>query len=330
MPGPAGYGRGGTEPTVTDAAFVLGMMAGRKLAGGIAFDNRLARAALVPLAEALAFEIEDVARGVITIVNANMANTIREITIEQGHDPRRATLVPFGGAGALFGTLLSRELEIGQIVVPLYAGNFSAWGLLGADLRRTAALTRVMHLGPEAVEAANAILDGLFADLDARVPGGVGPDSSREVALDMRYVGQEHTLTIAAQVDSGRIIQGPESIRETFTRDYLRTFGLTMEEDVQLVSVRATTRTSLPRRGQSGSWLSDDGEMAPHSFSAYSFTRNAWADFTVLDRSSLSVGTVVDGPAIIVEDTATTYLDAEFSARVHPSGSLFISDMGGA
>lgn len=330
VPGPAGYARGGTEPTVTDAAFVLGMMAGRKLAGGIAFDNDLARAAFAPLAADLDFEIEDVARGVLTIVNANMANTIREITIEQGHDPRRATLVPFGGAGALFGTLLSRELEVAQIVVPLYAGNFSAWGLLGADLRRTAALTSVMHLGPEAVEEANAILVGLFAELDARIPGGIDPDSSREVALDMRYVGQEHTLTIEAQADSGRITQDPESIRETFTRDYLRTFGLTMEEDVQIVSVRATTRTSLPRRGQSGSWTTSGNESVPLLFSAYSFTREAWTDFTVLERSTIPVDTVVDGPAIILEDTGTTYLDAEFSARVHPSGSLFISDMGGS
>jgi N-methylhydantoinase A len=305
------------------------MLAGGKLAGGIAFDNELARAAFAPLGKALRFEIEDVARGVLTIVNANMANTIREITIEQGHDPRQAKLVAFGGAGPLFATLLARELEIREIVVPLYVGNFSAWGLLGADLRRTAALTRVMQLGPEAVEEANVMLERLFAELDARAAGGIDSGSSREAALDMRYVGQEHTLTVAVEMSSGSIAQGSESIRTAFTRDYLRTFGLTMDEEMQIVSVRATARTSLSRRGQTEIWASDSRGM-PRSLPAYSFTRDEWTDFAVLERSSLAVDTAIDGPAIILEETGTTYLDVEFTARVHRSGCMFISDMGGS
>jgi len=145
-PGPACYGRGGTQPTVTDAAFMLGMLGEGVLASGIALDADSARAAMAPLAEQLGFEVDDVARGIMTIAAANMANAIREITVEQGQDPRRATLAPFGGAGPLFGTLLARELEIKQIVVPPYAGNFSAWGLLGADLTQSAARTRIMKL----------------------------------------------------------------------------------------------------------------------------------------------------------------------------------------
>ena len=329
VPGPAGYGRGGTEATVTDAAFVLGMMAGRSLAGDIEYDTDLSITAFSPLSDALGLTVDEVARGTLAIANANMANTIREITIEQGHDPRQAKLVPFGGAGALFATLLARELELTEIVVPPYAGNFSAWGLLGADLRRTASLTRVLALERKALEEANEMLQGLFADLEARVTSEEAPDARREVNLDMRYVGQEHTLTIAVDADSGRITQEPESIRETFTRDYLRTFGLTMEEEAQIVSVRATTRAGLPRRRDIASWQARASDAAARSVSAYSFTRQEWLDFAVLDRFSLAPETVIDEPAIILEDTSTTYLDADFTARVHPSGCLFISDVGG-
>ena len=330
VPGPAGYGRGGTRPTVTDAAFVLGMMAGRTLAGDIEYDTELSVNAFSPLAESLGLGVEQVAQGTLTIANANMANTIREITIDQGHDPRQAKLIPFGGAGALFATLLARELELTEIVVPPYGGNFSAWGLLGADLRRTAALTRVLPLEQESIDEANQMLAGLFEELEARVGSDDAPGSRREVNLDMRYLGQEHTLTIEAEADEGGITQGPESIRETFTRDYLRTFGLTMEEEAQIVSVRATTRAGLPRRRDIGAWQTDASDAAPGSVSAYSFTRQEWLDFAVLERFSLAPETVIDEPAIILEDTSTTYLDAEFTARVDPSGCIFISDTGGS
>ena len=157
----------------------------------------------------------------------------------------------------------------------------------------------MLALERKALEEANEMLQGLFADLEARVTSEEAPDARREVNLDMRYVGQEHTLTIAVDADSGRITQEPESIRETFTRDYLRTFGLTMEEEAQIVSVRATTRAGLPRRRDIASWQARASDAAARSVSAYSFTRQEWLDFAVLDRFSLAPETVIDEPAII-------------------------------
>src|SRR5205823_2195615 len=159
----AAYGRGGTRPTVTDAALVLGMLADGELAGGLILDVAKARAALAPLGERLGQSVEEVARGVLRIATANMAHTIREITIEQGHDPRGARLMPFGGAGPLFGCLLARDLDIRELVVPPYAGNFSAWGLLGADLTQTAARTRITPLTTDGLAGANTTLAELFA-----------------------------------------------------------------------------------------------------------------------------------------------------------------------
>lgn len=117
-PGPVCYGRGGTEPTVTDAATALGMLALGEVASGVRLDLEAARASVAALGETVGLDGESVAQGVLTIANAQMANAIRSITVEVGEDPRQAALVAFGGAGPLFGTLLARELEIARIVVP--------------------------------------------------------------------------------------------------------------------------------------------------------------------------------------------------------------------
>jgi N-methylhydantoinase A len=324
-PGPACYGRGGTRPTVTDSAFVLGMLAEGHLAGGISLDGALARGALEPLAAELSFEFEDVARGVMTITGANMANAIREITIERGQDPRQARLMAFGGAGPLFATLLAQELDIGEIVVPPYAGSFSAWGLLGSDLTRTAARTRIRKLSSESLAEANAVLEELFAGLEARGNDGTGK-SRREVGFDMRYAGQEHTLTISVPSDAGVVSAETDEVHELFTRDYARTFALTMEEDVEIVSLRATLRTPLPRREQEDHVAAGDGHPVS-SVEAYSFTRGEWLQFEVVDRAALAPGSELEGPAIVLEPTATTYVDADYVGRVD-SACIFLRKRG--
>jgi N-methylhydantoinase A len=326
VPGPACYGRGGTQATVTDAAFVLGMLGQGNLASGITLDGEAAEAALAPLAEKLGFTIEHTARGVMTIAAANMANAIREITIERGRDPRTAKLMPFGGAGPLFGTLLARELEITEIVVPPYAGNFSAWGLLGADLTQTSARTKIMPLRDETLPDAAAILDELFAQLDARADGRGG--FAREIGLDMRYVGQEHSLTVAVPGD-GRIGADAAEIAQAFTADYDRTFGHVMDEAVEIVSMRATIRNPLPRREATlaAAPIESNGAIGGTA-SAWSFTRGERLDFAIVDRASIDESGI-EGPAIILEETATTYLDAEFRAHAGAGGVLHLTDVKG-
>jgi len=321
-PGPASYRRGGTRPTVTDAAAALGMLAEGRLAGGVTLDADAARDALRPLGERLGLTVEEVARGVLTIVTANMANAIREITVEQGQDPRVCTLMPFGGAGPVFGTLLAQELEIGRIAVPPVAGNFSAWGLLGADLVRTASRTRIVRLGDDVVDTVDDLLGELFAAVSARVREG--EEAEREVGLDMRYTGQEHFLTIRAPSADGRVATDEAGLREVFTRDYDRTFGHTMEGPIEVVAVRATARTRLPRRAQERH-VGDGSGAAPRTFPAWSFTRNETLPFQVVERASLAPGSMLSGPAILLEETATTYLDAGWHASVHETGSLFLT-----
>ncbi len=326
VPGPASYGRGGTEPTLTDCALVLGMLGEGKLASGIKLDVGLATSALEAVAKKLDYSAEDTAKGVVTIIAATMANTIREITIDQGVDPRQTKLLAFGGAGPLMATHLARELNIGEIIVPPYAGNFSAWGLLGADLTQAGARTKIMKLSDETVQEANRLAADMFTDLEARQASGVGGgERSREVSFDMRYVGQEHWLSVSLESRDGQVTMTAKQVREAFTREYDRTFRSTMEEDAEIVSVRATVRKPLPRREEGEVSARGTGSRNDGRLEAYSFTAERKMPFALVDRAALSVGDTVEGPAIIGEETATTYLDAGFRATVHKSGCLFIT-----
>ena len=313
-PGPACYDRGGTEPTVTDAALALGMLGPGELAGGIVLDRGLAVRALEQLRLGSA---EEAARGVITIAAASMADAIREITVEQGRDPREAVLVAFGGAGPLFATLLADELDIARVVVPRHAGNFSAWGLLGADVTRERSATRIIRLSDDGLKGARQQLDELFALLEARDGNG----DVRDARLDLRYVGQEHTLTVSLPAAGGA-----DELRERFDRDYDRTFGHAMDEEVEIVSLRATLTTPLPARGERIAAVQADGGAA--TTDAWSFAHDETLSFTTVGRDALAPGAEIAGPAILLEQTAVTYLDPGFIARVHESGALLLERSG--
>jgi N-methylhydantoinase A len=320
VPGPACYGRGGTSATVTDAAFLLGMLGGGELASGIVLDRDLAAGAIQPLANQLGYTVEQTAQGIMTIAAAGMASAIRSITIERGHDPREAVLMPFGGAGPLFATLLARELEIRRLVIPPYAGNFSAWGVLAADLVQTSARTRILPLVDEALPEANALFAELFASLEARTssPRDVAP----EIALDLRFVGQEHSLTVP--VPGGREIAATaEEIRHQFFADYERTFGHLIDEQVQVVSFRATLRTMLPRIASSS--IAGNSHGTRGSLPAWSFTQGEQLEFAIVPREDIGADGIA-GPAIVIEETATTYLDADFAARADDAGVLHVTD----
>ena len=324
-PGPACYGKGGDNACMTDAAFYLGMLGEGRLASGLQLDLALAENALQPLAGKLGYGMDETAIGIMDIASASMADAIREITVEQGIDPRKLKLLAFGGAGPLMSTLLARDLDITGIVIPPHAGNFSAWGLLGADLTRATARTRIMRLDDDGLANVNDILEEMYSDLAARAgSSGDGDEWAREAGLDMRYKGQEHTLSINVPGDNGRVTISTEQVREIFTRDYDRTFGNTMDEPVEIVSIRATVRHALPRRSEGLCAL--NGSDGTHTIrEAYSFTEKKRMDFRILDRSSMQAGDTLAGPAIINEPTATTYLDANWACEVHGSGCLFIS-----
>jgi N-methylhydantoinase A len=326
-PGPACYGRGGSEPTVTDAALHLGMLGHGVVAGGLQLDCARAAEAMASLTAPLALDNAAVGRGIITIAASHMADAISEITIERGYDPRRATLVVFGGAGPLFGTALAKALDITRIVVPQHAGNFSAWGLLGADLTRSAARTHITPLGPAGLDRVDQILAELFEELRRRQSTDVQAEALlHEAVLDVRYIGQEHTLSVAPPLKGDALDIDANALGVSFEREYARTFGDTMDEQMEVVNIRATIRGVLTRHPRSAVAAPRE-KPSFDSVEAYSFTRKAQTEFVVVDRSSLAEGQPTNGPAIIVEPTATTFLDCGFEAALDPSGSLLIRDL---
>jgi N-methylhydantoinase A len=328
-PGPAAYGRGGRAPTVTDAAVLLGMLPAEEISGGVTLDRDLAEAAFAELTERLGFSsAAEVARGVVQIVVAQMGDAIRGVTVDRGQDPREASLVAFGGAGPLFGGLLAAELGAQAMIVPPYAGNFSAWGLLRAEVARTASRTYISEISSPGLDGVRSIADTLFAQLEA---GESDVELRRSVQLDIRFVGQEHTLTVAGPMRGRSIADEPEQLTETFLREYDRTFGSTIDERVEIVCVRAIVdaasdaAASAPVNGSAHTEPRAAGAVSARTRPAWSFTAERELAFALVQRAELAPGSRLDGPAIVLEPTATTYVDEGSSLEVHPQAALVIS-----
>lgn len=321
VPGPCCYGRGGTEPTVTDAAGVLGMLGPGELSAGLNLDFELSRRALAALGQRLELGVDEAAEGVMKVVTAHMATAIRSLTIEQGRDPRDAQLIAFGGAGPLFGCLLLSELNLPSVVIPQHAGNFSAWGLLAQDVTRSLATTFVHPLDPPGLAAAEAILETLYARLAERTYEYAGAMELREPALDLRYQGQEYTLTIRFE-PNGTGEGDAGLLRSRFEEEYRRSFSHTLGSAVEIVNVRANLRAMLPKDFRPTIFEGVNSGRA--SIEAYSHNARSRMAFAVVDRASLTANVELAGPAIVCEPTATTYLDAGFKLQVHPTGVLVI------
>jgi N-methylhydantoinase A len=332
-PGPVCYGNGGTEPTVTDAAAMLGMLAFGELAGGITLDIPSAEEAVSRLGSEIGLDPERTAQGIIQITSVAMANAIRAILEEVGENPAEAAVMAFGGAGPLFGSLIAKELGSKTIVIPNYAGNFSAWGLLLQDLSRSAARSVLAPLDDAGLAAASNTMRDLRASLDQRIAESSTTLAASErivSSVDLRYDGQEYFLTIEVPYEDDRITSSADELAKSFASDYERRYGHALGAPVEIVAVRLTAITPLPKTNL----LSNPGtaqEARPRrSIEAFSFANGRREQFEVVDRTELEVGAKARGPMIVLEETATTYVDADLELEVHPSGTLVLHEIGGA
>jgi len=226
VPGPACYGRGGEEPTVTDATVAMGLIdPGYFLGGTIALDRDKALAALARVADPLGFSVEEAAGGVYRLTTVQMANAIRALTVNRGHDPREFTMVSFGGACGLFAAEIARECDVARVVVPAAASVFSAFGLLHADSIFTAVQTTPWSFAQSADE-----LERAYAGLEARVQEWFAADAiaagARELVreADMKFAGQvfEVTTTLPRDAFTDAL---KDDVRQRFIADYEREFG---------------------------------------------------------------------------------------------------------
>jgi N-methylhydantoinase A len=315
-PGPACYGRGGTEPTVTDASVVLGYIGeGTALGGELALDVAAAETALEELAAEAGFDsARAAARGVYRVATAKMTQAIREVTVERGYDPRAFGLVAFGGAGPMHAAAIAANLDVETVAVPLSGGVLSAYGLLAADERQDRVRT---HLRPLSATDP-AIVDDVLVDLTASARSAlVGEDVTIERAADCRYDGQSFELTVA--VDEAF---DPATVRERFHRAHEQAYGYRMDAAVELVNLRATVES--PREVSDPTHAG--GEADPETRVAHFGDREH--ETPVFERAAVAARRTVAGPAVFEQAESTTVVPPGWTAAVRTEGTLVLTAEG--
>src|SRR5882757_5104800 len=306
-PGPACYGNGGTEPTVTDANLVLGRLnPARFLGGEPALDQDAARRTIETIASPLGYTGPDgltqMADGIIALATVIMAGAIKQISVQHGLDPREFVLFCYGGGGPLHASALARELSIPTVVIPPEPGNFSAVGMLLADARLDLSKTFTGVLNDGTI----ASLQGLFGEMETEARAALERDFGHgevvfERHAEMRYAGQRHNIKVPI---SG--LDGQAAIREAFDRDYKRRYGhadARAAAELQALHLSAFTRLRRPELKYLPRAHTEGG--APQKRKVY-FGKAGMIDAQILDRATLAPGFKGEGPALIEEYGSTT------------------------
>ncbi len=330
-PGPACYGQGGKLPTVSDANLVLGYLNPDGLVGGrLPLDHAKAEQAIrTNLADPLGMSVERAAYGMFTIVNANMVNGIRRVTVERGYDPRDFVLVGAGGATAAHITALADAIGIDTIVLPKLASGLCAFGQIISDVKYNYMATAPLRLDND---AAYARIDELFAQIEAqglehlRADGFGKADTRVKRSLDMRYVGQVHECTVdidTFQVDAGSIGQIIAAFHKR--HEQLYTYA-EPNSTVEVVNIESTLYgvVEKPARMTIGTGASPDQALKGHRDAV--FTADGTRQRTpIYDGTPLGAGATIHGPAVIEEVTTTIVIEPGWTARLDESGSYLMT-----
>jgi N-methylhydantoinase A len=337
VPGPACYGRGGSEPTVTDASLVLGRFgADTRLGGELPLDpDAAARAIQDRVAGLLGLDLTTAAAGILRVANANMSRGIRVVSIERGHDPRGLTLVPFGGAGPMHGSPLARELAIPRLLVPPTPGILCALGMLVADLRHDLVRTYLAAHAELSAEAACAVFEPMLEEARHLLAADRVPAERQriETRVDMRYIGQSYELPITVRALDA---EDWAELAPAFHAEHAHRFGHSdPKAPVEVVSfaVTATGLIDTPELPRPAAGRREPPEAARSGmrrvfFEAAGPGGGGWAECPVWRRDALLAGNELAGPAIVEEVSATTVLYPGDRARVDAIGSLVV-EIGG-
>ncbi len=327
-PGPVAYARGGTEPTVTDANLLLGRLDPAQFQGGeMRLDLEAARKAMAErLAGPLGYRGEagllELASGILSIAAVTMGEAIKRITVQRGEDPRDFVLFSYGGGGPLHSAELARELAIPLVVIPPEAGNFSAIGMLLADVRRDEARTFLRRLEPQALTA----VDQAFAEMEAGMRASIRDDFgdiavSFERFAEMRFVGQYHTVRIPVETnDAG-------GLQKSFHATYRARYGHAMERaPAEIVSLHcaATARTPMPDiAGLAGDLARRDPDSTK-TRPVFFTDKKCALPAKVFARRMLPIGFSGDGPAVIEEYGSTTIVGPQDRFEIGRLGEIRI------
>ncbi len=325
MPGPACYGRGGSEPTVTDANLFLGRLPQiAKLGGNLPLDSDASQRALDSVGTQLKLAPEEVASGIISIVNAAMANAIREITVSRGIDPRDFSLVAFGGAGPLHAIAIAEELELKSVVIPANPGVLSAWGMLQADTRHDQVLNFYSLLHEISLPQFEEALKKLRVQSKEILDSESIPVNLQEFrpAVDLRYVGQEYTVTVEWS-DEWSVAKALAELPNMFEAEHLSRYGHNNPgESIELVNIRMS---ALGLNGITSEQYLPESQTKSEEMVYPVYFNKEWTDSKIIQRDQVKIGGSVAGPAVILEPDCTTLLHPGWQAEVAVGGHIVIS-----
>jgi N-methylhydantoinase A len=331
-PGPASYGRGGTEPTVTDADVVLGRLDPGYFAGGSIKLSPEKAGVAVDKAVGAKLELKrlDAAFGVSEIVEENMANAARVHAVERGKELQDRTMIAFGGAAPIHAARLAEKLGIGRVMVPSGAGVGSAVGFLMAPVAYEVVRSRYVQLD---AKFDPAYVNKLFAEMQdeaAAVVKAGAPQAKLVVArtADMRYRGQGHEITV--DMPPGEFTAASkQTLIDLYEKGYAATFGRTIPGlDVEIMNWTLRLAAEQPAMPKIAAQPADIASKARSSRPVYDPATQDMKDVSVYHRSDLSIGSFVPGPAVIAEDETTTIVPSTFNARITPIGAILLEKVG--
>ena len=324
VPGPACYGRGGTRATVTDAAVLLGYIDTGNFMGGAmnVAQDLAARALEETIATPLGLSLEAAARSVFDVLISRTASSIKEMMLERGLDPGEFSMLAFGGCGPLLGPMLQNELEMPELVIPPLPSVFSAWGMLASDLSFSDSVSVLATISPAAMTAlaatAAALKQRSIAALSEKIGRAIDPEV--QMVARLRFIGQEHTLSIPYTADDDAA-----AFLERFRTAHHDRFGHTFSSDAEIVSlmvklVVVTEKPDLATR--IGSSASEPTSM-PHRL--YDQASGAMADCLKLSRGGLESGRRYDGPLLVIDEGSSLAIHGNQSLIVDAHGMISIS-----
>jgi N-methylhydantoinase A len=325
-PGPAAYGKGGTEPTVTDANVVLGHLPPRLLGGEMSLDVEAARAAVQSIGDAMGLSVEEAAEGIVAIVNENMAGALRLVSVQRGHDPRDFALVAFGGAGPLHANAVAQLMGSFPVIVPPSPGLLCAVGDLVAEFRNEFAQTHIRLVE----EASGADVADILDDLGGRartwmLDEGIEEGDQRiTYVADMRYHLQGYEIPVALEPSAARA--GLGELAERFNALHEQLYGFRMHETrCEIVNLRAVGFGTVPKPelavGENGGSDASGAVVDTHQV-WFEGARHATA---IVDRSKLRPQMRFEGPAIVTEFDSTTVVLPGYAAEVDVNFNILIT-----
>ncbi len=330
VPGPVCYGLGGVEPTITDANLILGRLAADRFLGGeMRLDLEGAKTALVEkIAKPLALTLTQAAEGILRIATTKMSHVVRWVTTERGLDAADFALVAYGGAGPLHAAMVARELRIGKVIIPRAPGHFSAYGMLMADLRRDFVHTWFTPLNKASFEEMEAI----YLDMAQRGRSGVShahvelQDVVVTRGADMRYVGQEHAVTVELPTELFAA-QDRDGIKRRLDAVHETRYGYSSPgEAAEIVSLRCAV-IGVMRKPPQEAMTAGAAAPPPQAFAGdrlVYFADLGFVDTPTYDRAQLTARNRISGPALIEEYASTTVLHPGDTLEVDGFGNLII------